>query len=104
MTSFTSELVCLDQGVDDHIPTGTETIFFIRRSLVPNRQKVTYGRIVVNIYPMKGETHCTRLTVGVNLIDYTGDLSTPMVYLTNLNVFLNSTISTPGSLFMTSNI
>ena len=104
MTSFASELGLLAQGVGDHIPTGTEIVFFIRRSLVPKRRKVTYGKCFVEIQPTKEETHRTPLTVGVNLIYYPGDVSTPMSYLTTLKVFLNSKISTPGSLFMTSNM
>ena len=104
MPSFSSELGCLAQGVRDHLSTGIKTYFLIRRSLVHRRQKVTYGRIVVEIQPMKAETHRTCLTVGVNLINYTGYVSTPMADLTTLKVFLNSNISTMGSLFMMSNI
>ena len=75
-------------------------IFFIRRSLVPKIRKVTYERIVVEIQPMKAETHRTYLTVGFNLIDFPGNVSTPMEDLTTLKVLLNSKIFTPGARFM----
>ena len=69
MTSFSSELGCLDQGVGDHLLTVTDTVFFICRSLVPKIRKFTYERIVVEIQPMKAETHRTCPTVGVKLTD-----------------------------------
>ena len=47
---------------------------------------------------------CTRLNVGIIIIDYPGDVSTPTADLTTLNVLLDSTISTPGARFMTSDI
>ena len=63
-----------------------------------------YGGIVVEIKPMKAETDRTRLSVGGNTIDYLVDVSTPTVYLTNLKVLLNSTISTPEARFVTGDI
>ena len=35
---------------------------------------VTYGIIVGEIQPQKYETHCTQLTVGGNLIIFSGDV------------------------------
>ena len=53
---------------------------------------------------MKAETHCTCLSLGVNLINHQGDVKNPMAYLITFKIFLNSNIATPGSLFMTSNL
>ena len=53
---------------------------------------------------MQAETHCTRLTVGGNLIDYPGNVSTPAADLITLKVLLNSTISKPGACFMTGEV
>ena len=103
MTSFSSELLCLAQGVGYQLPTGTY-FFPICRSLVPKRRKFSYGLIVVEIQPIKAETHFTRLTVGVNLVYYPGDVSTPIADVITLKVFLSNKISTLGSLSMTSNI
>jgi hypothetical protein len=103
-TSFANKLGRLAQGVGSHMPTGTETVFFINRSQVPTGRKVTYGRIVVGIRPEKKETHRTRLTVGGNLINYPGNVSTPTADLTTTKVLLNSTVSTPGARLMTTDI
>ena len=66
-----------------------------------NRRKdVTYGRIVVDCPPQKTEPNCTRLTVGSNLIDFPGDVSTPTADLTTIKLIINSTITTPGARYM----
>ena len=54
---------------------GSNTIFFITKSQVPQDQKVTYGRIVCEIKPKKDENYRTRLTVGVNIIDYLSEVA-----------------------------
>jgi hypothetical protein len=61
---------------------------------------VTYGRIIVSIHPQKAEVKRTRLTVGGNLIDYPGDVSTKTAGLTTAKVLFNSVISTPNAKFM----
>ena len=61
---------------------------------------MTYGRIVVDCRPQKTEPNSTRLTVGSNLIDFPGDVSTPMLDLTTAKLDINSTISTPGARYM----
>ena len=53
---------------------------------------------------MKAEMHCTCLTVGITPIDYPSNFRTPTADLTTCKVLLNSTISTPGELLMTSDI
>lgn len=93
-TSFANELGRLAQGVGSRMPTGTKTVFFINKLQVPKGRKATYGRIIVGICPEKKETHRTRLTVGGNLINYPGDVSTPTADLTTTKVLLNSTLST----------
>ena len=62
--------------------------------------KVTYGRIVCDIKPHKGETHKTILAVGVNLVDYTGEVTTPTAYITAAKTLIDSTISTPDARFL----
>jgi hypothetical protein len=61
---------------------------------------VTYGRIVVSVCPQKAEVKQTRLTVGGNLIDYPGDISTKTAGLITAKVLFNSVISTPNAKFM----
>jgi hypothetical protein len=40
------------------------------------------------------------LTVGGNQIDYPGNKSTPTADLTTIKLLINSTISTPGAIFL----
>jgi hypothetical protein len=89
----------LTQGVGGRIE-GSNTIFFIPRNAVPKGKVVAYGRFVVDIRPNKTETHRVRLTVGGNLIQYPGDLSTHSVDLTTSKCLWNSTISTEGANYM----
>jgi hypothetical protein len=67
---------------------------------VPNGKIVTYGQFVVDIRPNKTETHQVRLTVGGNLIQYPGDVSTCSTDLITSKCLWNSTISTEGTTYM----
>jgi hypothetical protein len=100
MHAFANKLGRLAQGVGTRMPSSTNTCFFIRKANVPHDQKVTYRRIVASIRPQKKETHCTRLTVGGDRLDYPGATSTPTAKLTTAKCVLNSTISTPNARFM----
>ena len=88
----------LFQGIRD-VP-GTDTCFFIRKSQVPKHNRATYGCIVCNVRPQKEEIHCTCLTVGGNLINFPGNKSTPTAELLTAILLINSTISTPGAVFL----
>jgi hypothetical protein len=70
-------------------------MFFIPKSAVPHSQTVTYGLIVVSLRPQKAEGERTRLTIGGNLIDYPGDVSTKTTDLTTAKILFNSVLSTP---------
>jgi hypothetical protein len=89
----------LAQGVGDHIE-GSNTIIFIPRQAVPKGKIITYGRFVVDIRPNKSEIHRVRLTMGGNLIQYPGDVSTRSVDLATSKCLWNSTISTDGAIYM----
>jgi hypothetical protein len=77
---FANEIGQLFQGITN-VP-GTDTCFFIPKSLVPAHKRPTYGRICCNYQPQKEEKYHVRLTVGGNQIDYPGNKSTPMADLT----------------------
>ena len=94
--SFANELGRLAQGVGNRID-GTNTIFFEKNSAVPRGKKVTYGRLVCDIKEQKSENHRTRLTVGGNLLNLPGLLSTPTATVTAANFLFNSVIFTPGA-------
>ena len=73
-------------------------------SQVPKGKTLTYGQIVVNHTPHKKEQNRTRLTVGGNLINYSGDVSTPTADLATIKILFNSVISTANGFFMTADI
>ena len=58
---------------------------------------MTYGRLVCDIKENKTETHCTRLILGENLLDFAGLLSNPTATVTTTKCLFNSFISTPGA-------
>ena len=77
-------------------------VFLIQHNaILENFQKYdTSGWIVVDYYLQKDDPYWTHLTVGGNLIKYTGEVSTRNIYLTTTKILTNSTISTPGVSFM----
>ena len=80
--------------------SGTNTIFFIPKEKVPAYRTVTYGIIVAKIRPKKAETHRTRLTVGGNLINFPGDVTTPTADLIPSKLIFNSVLSTKNAKWM----
>ena len=72
------------------MPYGTNTIFFIPKEKVPAGRTVTYEIIVAEIIPQKAETHCTRLTVGENLINFPGDVASSTVNLITAYIIFSS--------------
>jgi hypothetical protein len=94
-----NEFGILAQGVGNRIE-GSNTFFFIPHQAVPKGKIITYGRFVVDIRPNKSEIHRVCLTVGGNLIQYPGDVSTRSAELTTSKCLWNRTISTEGAKHM----
>ena len=65
---------------------------------------VTYGRIVDKIRPQKAETHRTRITMRVNLINFPGDITTPTSDIKTAKLIFNSVLSTKNSKFVCADI
>jgi hypothetical protein len=103
-TSFANELGRLAQGVGTRMPSGTNTILFIKKSEIPVGRKATHGKLVCMVRPQKNETHRTRLTVGGDQINYPGDVSTPTADIVTAKLLINSVISTPGAAFICADI
>jgi hypothetical protein len=103
--SFANELGRSAQGIANR-EKGTNTIFFIPHSQIPQDRckDVTYGRICVDHRPQKKEANRTRLTVGGNLIDFPGDVSTPTADPTTAKLVINQTLSTPHAKYMCGDI
>jgi hypothetical protein len=96
--AFCKELGRLAQGYND--TKGTETIFFMTHDeikAIPKDRTVTYARIVVDYRPQKEDPNRVRITIGGNLINYPGELTTRTADLTTAKILWNSTISTDGA-------
>ena len=59
---------------------------------------------MAKIRPQKAETHRTRLTMGGNLINFPGDVTTPTAYLITAKFIFKSVLSTKKSKFMCTDI
>jgi hypothetical protein len=87
LRSSSNEFGRLAQGIRD--VAGTDTITFIAKTDVPVGRSVTYAQFVATLRPQKAEQEHTRLTVGGNLIDYPGDVSTRTAGLTTAKILWN---------------
>jgi hypothetical protein len=93
----------LAQGIRD-IKEGTDTITFIHKSKNPKGCQATYPQYVCDICPQKSEPNWRRITVGGNLIDYPGAVSTKTADLVTAKILWNSVLSTPGTRYMAINV
>jgi hypothetical protein len=67
----------LTKGILPHMPSGTETMAYLRHDDLPYRRKAAYARFVDTERPHKTEKKRVLLTVGGNLIHYPDKVSTP---------------------------
>lgn len=99
------ELGRLAQGYGDE--KGTDTIQFMSVDeirAIPKNKTVTYARIVVDYRPQKKDPNRVRLTVGGNLIDYAGELTTRTADLITSKILWNSTLSSEGAKYMCADV
>ena len=85
----------LAQGIRE--VKGKNTVMFIPKSKVPKDKKVTYGKIVCEMKQEKEEKERMILTVGGNLLAFTGNPSAPTASVFTAKCVFNSVVSTPGS-------
>jgi hypothetical protein len=95
---FGNEAGRLFQGIRD-IP-GTNTCFFVNLKNIPKGTNITYGKIVCDYKTHKKEKERVRLTVGGDILDYSGDVATSTADITTFNILINSTISTKDAAMM----
>jgi hypothetical protein len=62
--STANEFRRLTKGILPHMPSGTETMAYIRHNALPPGRKATYARFVATEWPHKTEKKRVRLTVG----------------------------------------
>jgi hypothetical protein len=98
LVSSAKEFGRLMQGVGGRVQ-GTNTMFFIKRSDIPDGRKATYPRFVCEERPQKKEVNRMRLTLGGNLIDYPGEVSTRTAEMDIIKILLNSVVSTTDAKF-----
>jgi hypothetical protein len=85
----------LFQDIQD-IP-GTYICLFLKLTNIPKDRKITYGKIVCDYKPQKKRKECVRLTVGGDILDYSGDVTTSMADITTFKILINRTLSTEES-------
>ena len=104
-TSAANEFGCLAQGVGDRIK-GTNTMKFIHKGNVPRdrTRDATYASFLCKVCNEKKERNRTRLVVGGDRTNYTGEVATPTAEILVAKLLFNSVISTKGARFMTADI
>jgi hypothetical protein len=95
---FGNECGRLFQGIRD-IP-GTDTCFFTTLKNIPKDRKITYGKIVCDYKPHKQEKERVRITVGGDILNYSGDVATSTADITTFKILINSTLSTKDAAMM----
>jgi hypothetical protein len=106
-TAFGKELGSLAQGDNKTGAAGTDTVFFMNHDEIKNIPKdrtVTYACVVVDYRPQKQDPNRVRITVGGNLIDYPGELTTRTADLVTSKILWNSIVSTPDARYVTADL
>ena len=92
------ELGRLAQGWDDENGTNIIEFMDIHDILnIPKNKIFTYARIVVDYRPQKADPNRVCITMGGNLIQYDGELTTNTADLITSKILWNSTLSTEGA-------
>jgi hypothetical protein len=102
-TAFRKDFGGMAQGNLKMGQKGTNSIFVMTHNKIlqiPHNQTVTYARVVVNFLTTKGGPHRIWITVGRNLINYPGELSTRTADITTSQIMWNSILSTEGAMYM----
>jgi hypothetical protein len=82
---------------------GTQTVHFMTHEEIkniPTDRTVTYARIVVVYRSQKADPYRVRITVGGNLIDYPGEVTTRTADIVTSKIMWNSVLSTKDAKYM----
>jgi hypothetical protein len=71
----------------------SDSSFFVELTTIPKNRKITYGKLVCDNKPNKTEKERVRLTVGIDILDYTGDVATSTADITTFKILINITLS-----------
>ena len=86
------------------MPNETNIVLFSPGKKLPTIFKSTYSHLVGLIYPQKKEQHHIRVIVGGKKLEYYEFINIKWTILTVTIILLNSTISTPGTKFITEGV
>jgi hypothetical protein len=75
-------------------------MFLHQTENIPKYRKTTYGKIVCDDKPHKKEKECVRLTIGGDILDYSGDVATTTADITTIKILINSSLSTEDAAMM----
>jgi hypothetical protein len=106
-TAFGKELGGLTQGDNKTGAAGTNTVFFMDHNEIkniPSDCNVTYAQVVVDYRPQKEDPNRVHITVGGNLINYPGELTTRTADLVTSKISWNSVISTENARYITADL
>eukprot|EP00804_Cyclotella_cryptica_P011478 CCRYP_016405-RA/>CCRYP_016405-RA protein AED:0.32 eAED:0.32 QI:0/0/0/1/0/0/3/0/516 len=106
-TAFGKEIGALAQGNNKTGAAGTNTILFMSHNdiqNIPSDRTITYACVVVDYRPQKEDPNSDRITVGGNLIDYPGKLTTQTADLVTSKILWKSVISTPNARYVTADL
>jgi hypothetical protein len=67
---------------------------------IPKDRKITYGKFFCDNKPHKQYKERMRLTVGGDILDYSGDVATSTADITAFKLLIKSTISTEDDAMM----
>jgi hypothetical protein len=111
--SYADEIGRLCQGVGQHptMPntqrvTGTNTMKPTMFQDIPinHQSDVAHTRVICKVCPTKTDPNRTRITIGGNTINYTGDCGTKTGSLETVKLVINSPLSMPGARYMTADL
>jgi hypothetical protein len=95
---FGNECGRLFQGIRDI--AGTDACLFIKLTNIPKDRNITHGKIVCDYKPHKKENEHVRLTVGGDILDYSGDVATSTADITTFKILISNTLSTEDATMM----
>jgi hypothetical protein len=81
---LSNELGRICQGIREI--AGTNTTFFVDLTSIPKDRKITYGKLVCDFKPNTTEKHRVRLTVGGDILEYSGDTATSTADITTFKI------------------
>ena len=83
---------------------NTKTIKFIRKAMIPRREKAVYTRLVADLRPNKEVHERLRMCMGGDQMESVMDTATRTADLTTCKVHLNGVVSTEGGRFVASDV